>query len=143
MAWKRFTVLAIVSSVLAACVPQQKYDDLLTAYSFRLCMTRAPSRRVPVAIPAGYNASTFELFRRYFAAVPGASRGTFLGCLGPIPSLNTSDCPPDDGARWCKCDMISGVLGTDFVGGSLGWADATISARLDMLQAHADYVAGE
>jgi len=32
MAWKRFTVLAIVSSVLAACVPQQKYDDLLTAY---------------------------------------------------------------------------------------------------------------
>lgn len=32
MAWKRFTVLAIMSSALAACVPQQKYDDLMTAY---------------------------------------------------------------------------------------------------------------
>ena len=32
MFWKRFTVLAIASAALSACVPQQKYDDLLTAY---------------------------------------------------------------------------------------------------------------
>ena len=32
MDWKRFSVLAIASLGLAACVPQQKYDDLLTAY---------------------------------------------------------------------------------------------------------------
>lgn len=32
MDWKRFTVLAIASAALSACVPQQKYDDLLTAY---------------------------------------------------------------------------------------------------------------
>jgi chemotaxis protein MotB len=32
MFWKRFTVLALASAALSACVPQQKYDDLLTAY---------------------------------------------------------------------------------------------------------------
>jgi chemotaxis protein MotB len=32
MDWKRLTVLGIASAALAACVPQQKYDDLLTAY---------------------------------------------------------------------------------------------------------------
>jgi len=32
MDWKRFSVLGIASLALAACVPQQKYDDLLTAY---------------------------------------------------------------------------------------------------------------
>ena len=32
MDWKRFSVLAIASAALGACVPQQKYDDLLTAY---------------------------------------------------------------------------------------------------------------
>ena len=32
MDWKRFSVLAIASAALCACVPQQKYDDLLTAY---------------------------------------------------------------------------------------------------------------
>jgi chemotaxis protein MotB len=32
MDWKRFSVLCVASLGLAACVPQQKYDDLLTAY---------------------------------------------------------------------------------------------------------------
>jgi hypothetical protein len=94
-------------------------------------------------MPEAYNASTFEIFRRFFAVVPGASRSTFLACLGPIPSLNTSDCPPDDGSRWCKCDMISGgPLGTDYVGGSHGWSNSTVAARRAIAQANADYVAG-
>ena len=140
--WPSGELLPLVTT--AAFAPVGSADDKLESFSYRLCMTRAPSRRVPVAMPAGYNASTFELFRRVFAADPGASRATFLACLGPIPSLNTTDCPPDDGsARWCKCDMISGgALGTDFVGGSQGWATATLAARRAMARAHADYVAG-
>ena len=140
--WPSGELLPLITTP-APLAPVGSADDLLTAYSFRLCMTRAPSRRVPIAMPAGYNASTFELFRRYFAAVPGASRETFLACLGPIPSLNTSDCPPDDGVRWCKCDMISGgALGTDFVGASWGWANATVAERRAITQAHATYIAG-
>ena len=32
MAWKRITFIALIPVLFAACVPQQKYDDLLTAY---------------------------------------------------------------------------------------------------------------
>ncbi len=32
MVWKRITFIALVPVLLSACVPQQKYDDLLTAY---------------------------------------------------------------------------------------------------------------
>ena len=32
MAWKRITFFVLVPLLFAACVPQQKYDDLLTAY---------------------------------------------------------------------------------------------------------------
>ena len=139
--WPSGELLPLLTT--AAFAPVGSADDLLESFSYRLCMTRSPSRRVPVAMPEAYNASTFELFRRYFAVAPGASRSTFLACLGPIPSLNTSDCPPDDGSRWCKCDMISGgPLGTDFVGGSRGWSNATVAARRAIAQANADYVAG-
>lgn len=125
-------------------LPIGSADDKLESFSYRLCMTRAPSRRIEVTEPPGYNSSTFELFRRLFAASPGLSRSTFLACLGPIPSLNTSDCPPLNGTtRWCKCDMISGgALGTDFVGGSYGYANASISDRRRIAQQHAQYVAG-
>jgi flagellar motor protein MotB len=32
MAWKRIAFITVLPVLLAACVPQQKYDDLLTAY---------------------------------------------------------------------------------------------------------------
>ena len=127
-----------------AFAPLGSADSMLESYSYRLCMTRAPSRRIPIAKPAGYNASTFELLRRYITTKNGTTRGDFLYCLGPIPSLNTSDCPPDDGSeRWCKCDMISGgALGTDFVGASWEWVNASITERRAIAQAHAEYVTG-
>ena len=70
---------------------------------------RASPRRVPVARPDGYNASTFEIFRRAFALQPPSSLNEAYPCLGPIPT-DAADCPADSNQtrRWCKCDMISG-----------------------------------
>lgn len=119
-------------------------DNKTEAYTYRLCMTRAPSRRVAVARPAGYNATTYELFRRYLAVAPSSSLGTFLACLGPIPN-DAPDCPVDTNAtrRWCKCDMIGGgALGTDLPGASWAWATASVPTRRAIAAAHADYVAG-
>lgn len=73
--------------------PVGSADKKLEAYTYRLCMTRAPSQRVPVTQPPGYNASTYELFRRFLKVDPGATRETFLACLGPVPTTNYSDCP--------------------------------------------------
>ena len=140
--WPSGELLPLITTG-APLAPAGSADDKLESYSYRLCMTRHPARRVPVARPADYNASTYELFRRVLAVEPKTGRGTFLGCLGPIPSLNTSGCPPADGERWCKCDMISGAfLGTDFVGGSAGWSNANVSTRRAIAAAHARYVAG-
>jgi hypothetical protein len=140
--WSNGEALPLITTT-KPFLPVGSADDNLESYSYRLCMTRSPSRRIPITQPLNYNSSTFELFRRIFAASPSVSRNTFLVCLGPIPSLNTSDCPNDKSTRWCKCDMISGgALGTDLVGGSYGYANASVENRRLIAQAHADYVAG-
>ena len=68
-------------------------DEKIEAYTYRLCMTRAPSQRIPVLCPPGYNATTYELFRRFLVVDPKATRSTFLACLGPVPTTAYTDCP--------------------------------------------------
>lgn len=119
-------------------------DAKIEAYAYRLCMTRAPSRRVAVGQPPDYNATTFELFRRRFAVQPPRSLGELLGCLGPIPT-DAPDCPSDANVTqlWCKCDMISGgALGSDLPGPSWSWPSASVAERRSIAQAHASYTAG-
>jgi len=126
----------------APFAPVGSGDALIEAYTYRLCMTRAPSRRVSVGQPAGYNASTFELFRRVFAVRPPASLAEAYPCLGPIPT-DAEDCPADANAtrRWCKCDMIgAGALGADLAGGSWAWPTASVAARREIAAAHAFYI---
>lgn len=127
-------------------------DKKLEAYAYRMCMTRSPSHRVPISSPPpGYNASTFELFRRLFAArKPSSISSAGLFCLGPLPN-NYTDCPDPKTGGLCKCDMISaGALGTDFAQGSWGgddgggtyWPTATVAARRELARAHAFYTWG-
>jgi len=127
-------------------------DHKLEAYAYRLCMTRSPAHRVAITSPPpGYNASTYELFRRVFAAAPPRALGEAgMFCLGPLPN-NYSDCPDARSGGLCKCDMISsGALGTDFAQGSWGgddglgvyWPNATVAARRSAAQAHALYTLG-
>jgi len=68
-------------------------DEKIEAYTYRLCMTRAPSQRIPVLRPPGYNATTYELFRRFLVVDPKSTRNTFLACLGPVPTTAYADCP--------------------------------------------------
>jgi len=125
--------------------PVGSSDAKLEAYTYRLCMTRAPSRRVPWSgPPVGYNSSTYELFRRLIAVRQPTSLGEFLFCLGPIPT-DAPDCPPDANKTgwWCKCDMISGgALGSDLPGLSWSWPVSTVVERRSIAQAFAAYIAG-
>ena len=45
-------------------------DNHIMAYSFRLCLTKDPANRVPIAKPANYNPNQYELLRRYYKAFP-------------------------------------------------------------------------
>jgi hypothetical protein len=127
-------------------------DKKLEAFAYRMCMTRSPSHLVPITSPPpGYNASTFELFRRVFKVHPPSSLGSAgLACLGPLPN-NYTDCPDAKTGGLCKCDMISaGALGTDFAQGSWGgddgegiyWPTASVAARRTVARAHALYTWG-
>ena len=127
-------------------------DHKLEAYAYRLCMTRSPAHRVAVTSPpAGYNASTYELFRRVFAAAPPRALGQAgLFCLGPLPN-NYTDCPDAQSGGICKCDMISsGGLGTDYAQGSWGgddglgvyWPNASVADRRRAAQEHVRYTLG-
>jgi len=129
-------------------------DTKLEAYAYRLCMTRSPSHSVSIAAPPpGYNASTYELFRRVFAAQPPRALGEAgIFCLGPLPN-NYTDCPSPSASPGglCKCDMISsGGLGTDFAQGSWGgddgrgayWPTASVAARRALALEHAHYTWG-
>ena len=52
-------------------------DDLVMAYNYRMILTNASANRLPLAPPAGYNASAMEVLRRWFrvnaAALANAS----------------------------------------------------------------------
>ena len=141
--WPSGEPLPLVTTA-APFAPVGSADALLEAYTYRLCMTRAPSRRVPVQRPPFYNASTYELFRRVFSLRPPAALNDVYPCLGPVPT-DAPDCPADANrtTRWCKCDMIgAGALGADLAGGSVGWPAASVAARRAMALAHAQYVQG-
>lgn len=115
-------------------------DKRITAYDYRLCMTNSPGNRVLVQQPAGYNASEWELWRRYYAITRPTNLGSAgLHCLGPIPN-SYDDC----GASAClKCDMIGGgPLSTDFIGGSYAYPNATSAVRRTIVAAHVGYTQG-
>ncbi len=43
-------------------------DDSAMAYCLRLPLTKNPANKIPISAPPGYNASHYELYRRFFAA---------------------------------------------------------------------------
>ena len=108
MDWKRFSVLAIASLGLAACVPQQKYDDLLTAYRGQeqqllavqsdLQTSRANEERLRAQLAAlqaeieaaGASADPAEL-ERLRAKLAAYAKQIADANLGPLPAeLNTA-----------------------------------------------------
>lgn len=104
----------ISSDVLAA---PGSADTALGAYTYRLCVTNAPSNRIPFTPPANYDATEFELLGRYAAEMGNqATLGTFMN-LEPLPNQ--------------KFDLNTGVPfeTSDEVGANAGYSDATAATR--------------
>ena len=45
-------------------------DALTQAYNFRICLTKDPAKRIPLAKPEGYDPARFELLGRLVEAWP-------------------------------------------------------------------------
>ena len=103
-------------------------DDRVQAYNFRLCMTQSASNFRPFPEPLDYDASEWELARRYLAAANVSSLSSLMNLVG-IPGGKTDT-------------NNNGPVSTDFIGGSYDWPRATPAARKAIWAAHYSYTAG-
>ena len=107
-------------------------DDKTQAYCFRLCLTRstAPSDRVEITQPAGYDPSKFEILRRYIAARPSTVLEDHLLKISPL----------HDGK---KTDVNNrGPFSLDHIGQNWDYPDGDYITREAIWQEHVDFTKG-
>ena len=107
-------------------------DHLVQAYNFRLCLCDSPDR-LPIAAPADYQASRYELLARLIAA-----RQAHEGAVPALGTLMKIDRLPNG-----KTDVNNnGAFSTDFIGGSWDYPQATPARRRQIWLAHQNYQQG-
>ncbi|MFI5914141.1 FAD-dependent oxidoreductase [Dactylosporangium sp. NPDC051541] len=99
-------------------------DELIQAYTFRMCLTQAADR-IPLAKPEGYDPATYELLRRYIKN----------GVSGPFFSTY-----PVGGGKTDANNL--GPYSTDFVGQSNTYPTASWAQRESIVAAHRTYQQG-
>ncbi len=106
--------------------PDATGDKNVMVYSFRLCVTKDATNRVPFPKPADYNPARFEVLRRYFAQ---EKRPQLLWDLYPLPG-NKFDA---NNAIWKQFSM-------GLVGAGNGWSEADAAGRVKIWEAHKQYI---
>jgi hypothetical protein len=100
-------------------------EQTVMVYSFRLCLTKDPAIRVPFPEPKAYDASRFELIRRYFQKYPNA----------PLPW----DLYPLPGGKFDANNGIGKMFSMGLVGEGNAWCASDPAGRAKMAEAHKQY----
>ncbi len=100
-------------------------EQTVMVYSFRLCLTKDPAIRVPFPEPKAYDASRFELVRRYFQKYPNA----------PLPW----DLYPLPGGKLDANNGIGKMFSMGLVGEGNGWCASDPAGRVKMAESHKQY----
>ena len=109
-------------------------DNKVQTYNFRLCLTQNPTNQIPIAPPADYSESQYELFRRYIAARVAQDGSVNLDQLINIQTLIPNG----------KTDInADGELSTDYIGYNYTYPTNTYAERDIIWQAHEDYIRGQ
>ena len=107
---------------------EDKGDEKIMTYSFRVVISTDPSNRLPMPEPANYDPARFELARRYIKANPKAA-GRMVSVDGyPLPNR--------------KVDLNNGIgrqISAGLVGASWAWPEATYEEREKIWEAHKQY----
>ena len=103
----------------------QEGEQTVMVYSFRLCLTKDPAIRVPFPEPKAYDASRFEIVRRYFQKYPNA----------PLPW----DLYPLPGGKFDANNGIGKMFSMGLVGEANGWCASDPAGRVKMAEAHKQY----
>jgi hypothetical protein len=108
-------------------------DDLVQAATYRLCVTRIPTNRIPFSEPADYDPSAYALVGRAIQA--DRTAGGVAPTLAEFVALERL---PDG-----KFDLnSSGLYSTDLVGAAGDWASADDATRLAIAAQHRSWVSG-
>ncbi|MEP6755409.1 MAG: FAD-dependent oxidoreductase, partial [Chthonomonadales bacterium] len=100
-------------------------DSRIQAYTFRTCLTKEASNRIPFAKPAGYDRKQYILLERYLETGWSAVFDKF------------------DTIRGNKVDNNNhGATSTDFIGQNYAWPEATYRVRERLFQQHLRYQQG-
>ncbi|MFN0076638.1 MAG: FAD-dependent oxidoreductase [Prosthecobacter sp.] len=105
--------------------PAEAGDKNVMVYSFRLCVTKDPSNRVPFPKAANYDPARFEVVRRYFAQ---EKRPHLLWDLYPLP-----------GNKFDANNGIGKQFSMGLVGACNGWSEANEADRAKIWEAHKQY----
>src|SRR5256885_2501703 len=107
-------------------------DRRVQTYNFRLCLTTNAENRMPIAPPANYDPTKYELLARYLEALVAAGKKPKLAEFwNPIWMPNE------------KTDINNnGGFSTDFIGMNYGYPDGGYSVRARIWKEHEDYTRG-
>jgi hypothetical protein len=108
-------------------------DNKVQTYNFRLCLTQDPTNQIPIAPPANYSESQYELFRRYIAARVASKGSVHLNEVIDVQTIIPNG-KTDINAR----DELS----TDYIGYNHTYPTNTYAGRQVIRQAHEDYIRG-
>ena len=104
-------------------------DSLVQAYNFRICLTDSVENMVPIARPADYDSTRYELLRRLMRACPGKQGLNDYLIWSRMPGRKT-----DINNR--------GGFSTDLIGGSHLYPEAPHGVRREIVRQHRSYTEG-
>lgn len=100
-------------------------DDKIQAYCFRLCLTKVPENRVPLAKPEGYDTLQYELLAR----LSQTDWDEFFDKYDPVPNAKT--------------DVNNhGPISFDNIGMNWDYPDASYERRREIIKEHELYQRG-
>jgi hypothetical protein len=104
-----------------------KADKRYQPFCFRVFATKRDL--IPWPKPEDYKLQRYELLKRYVNAAPSSEWWNLVYSRGPL-KLNEGDC------------NSAGPVSLDFVGGSIGWIEASYEERERIFQNHVNYQKG-
>ncbi|MBN2292653.1 MAG: FAD-dependent oxidoreductase, partial [Pirellulales bacterium] len=106
--------------------PEEAGDKNIMTYSFRLCLTANPKKRVPMPKPDNFDPARFEIIRRYIKG--GGDPGQVGLDLYPLP-----------GDKFDGNNSIGRQFSIGLVGGGNDWYAADKAGRRKIWEAHKQY----